>query len=351
MPPPPTPPPPPEVPPAAVEEEAVMVSITIAIGTLVGGLVIGLVIGFLVGTRAKQLSAAIKNIPRAVATIAQTKKAAKEQQAAGDDGQAETVDPEDDHKEVPTDPMVAYLNSLSVPGLDDHPDIEFNPIILYRIKQMKEEQRKARLAKQQQALGLAASDADGVLAMVQADAGASYKVLIAAGARFNPVSNANAAHHAQQDKRRQLRSVDTYLQKRYEVDIARVEPPAHDKTRLLEIGAQNKVMVKDAMKSSKPNDRIERNSAQVVQAKSARFQLRELHRTRPLPIVYSFDDDELGADTMPPEIGELSDPHEKGMRRQATMGRHITAEDMALITMEMAAEDDLEGVDDEGGNE
>ena len=104
----------------------------------------------------------------------------------------------------------------------------FNPIMMYKLKLAKEEARKEKIRAQLIADGYDpdAMDADDAAA-VAGGAGAvrnnALFTLISAGARVTPISASQSAEAAaREDKKRQLRNIDSYLAKNMEADVARV---------------------------------------------------------------------------------------------------------------------------------
>ena len=248
------------------------------------GLVIGLVIGFVTGARAKQMLSAMTNAARALVTLFKLRGAdAAASPSAGDAGDTEAVAPETEEEEPAEEILLNFLNSEATPGLDDHAQLEFNPIVLYQMKKAKEHARQQKIREQILAEGLDPDD-ESSMAMLQSSAvGLGNKAnalatLIAHGARTTAVGNANAEDRLQKERRQQVKNVETYLTKQLNIDASRRQTPRESK-RIG--GAAHTSALEVAIVSSAPSPRALRNTRQVQIATAGRQQLAEFQRLHP----------------------------------------------------------------------
>mgnify|MGYP006144463213 CR=1 FL=1 len=275
----------------------------LAIG-LVIGLVVGLLVGFVLGTRARKMLQALGMVPSVVKDILMARAAAMA--AAADVGEAETAvaEPKLDFDEKPA--VENFLNAMATPGLDDHPHLEFNPIILYKIKLAKEAMRIQNRREALEAEGFSPEEIASLLAGNATAGGVSagdmpirknaLLTLIENGARITPVKTSmNADDRVMEDRRRQLRTIDSYLSKSLEVDASK-QAPFIPKGRQL----GNSLMVEEQKVSALERARQTANTpvsamGENVQlaremtrmARIARKQLREIQRIRPMAIIMS----------------------------------------------------------------
>ena len=156
--------------------------------------------------------------------------------------------------------------------------------------------------------------------------------LVAVGARVTPMAaSQNAEAIAREDRRRQLRTIDTFLAKQYDVDVARTA--ATQKSTQVGDANAKKMNAFDVAKLR--SVAFAHEGARKVShssAKHARNQLRAIQRTRPIVFFGSDDKDDGG-------------------RRQ---GEALDTNAQAELLAEMAAMDALEVEDDdleEGGGE
>ena len=254
-------------------------------------LIVGFILGFLTGTRAKQVVHAVKHLPTALRSLSKLlKEVAPAGEAAGDDGDDERVAPEDEPEaELALDELVpSFLDESVVPGLDDHRDVEVSPIFLYQMKKAKEETRKQRLRDQLLSEGVDPNDTDAYL--VNQSTGrqrSSLAFLIAHGARFEPVAGrgADAASRAQQERRRQMRTVDSYLQKHLALEPPKKSTVTEAKQdKRLGITVRKASALDVAVASGVETPRRHRFGLLPNMAQSARSQLKYIQRTRPLSI-------------------------------------------------------------------
>lgn len=305
----------------------------IVIGIIIGmvlGLIIGFAMGFLVATRGKQISSLVKLIPASLRSLF---KAADEDK---DDGQAEDqVDAEDEGADDLQN-LDNFLNSDHLPGLDDHADIEFNPIIMYKIKIAKEEQRKEKARAQLISDGYDPDDMEEADANALAGAGdgkpTALAIMVAAGARVTPMAASNSAEAlAREDRRRQVRSIDTYLNRYMDVDVTRVQKKTEGHAGGAKKKKQSALDVANTVGSgTRPEDAVKRLALQS--ARWSRTQLREIHRVKPILFKPSG-----------------SNPIDEDAKVRRRTGKALTSEDQADILKGLAELDQLELEDDEAG--
>jgi len=100
-------------------------------GVAVGMLVGGLILGYVVGAR-KDLMKMLNKLAAAEADAAD-----KDKGADGDDNEDVGGDEEAQIEGL----IESFMDRDQVTGLDDHPDTEFNPIMMYQVKKVKDEMR------------------------------------------------------------------------------------------------------------------------------------------------------------------------------------------------------------------
>ena len=259
--------------------------------------------------------------------------------ATGNDGSAETAVSEP-ARDITVDVGVEdFLNSAAAPGLDDHPELEFNPIFMYNLKKFKDREREDRRRQQLIAEGFEGDELEQMLKegltagggdIVQRNALAT---LIAAGARFQPIKSAqNIEDLGREERRRQLRNVDGYLMKQLDADTRRVVVQAPRGRRLSKgtvvearaMSALERAHQTAHVRVSAKGENIQRATTMLTTAVSARNQLREIQRLRPLKIhllqrQQNADDDDDGyrqvdpddVDAIKAELANLDDDVEE----------------------------------------
>ena len=221
-------------------------------GVAIGMLVAGLLVGYLIGARK-----AIFDWLRKLATAAAEDKAADK---GADGGDGEDADQDDDEMGSMADDLIAgFLDSDWVTGHDDHPETEFNPIMMYQVKKAKDEMR-ARKAIEALLLAndlpldhlesMTSAERAKVLAELKAESGAvkvtsnvgsvagvtrkygstvnATHILVISGARLTAAgkavkSDANADAKKGQEVRERLRVIDSHLSSTDGIDIGQAE--------------------------------------------------------------------------------------------------------------------------------
>ena len=256
--------------------------------TLFVGILIGFIMGFLTGTRAKQLASAAKRIPRALASLRNVLRDVID----SDQGVGQASLPEDEVREEDEQEVISrFLNVTLTPGLDDHKDVTFNPIVLYQMRKAKDELRQERAREAMRLEGIDPDNVENAEALAIAKGWRSpLAFLIANGARVTPVADDNAEARAQKERRRQLKNIEVYLTRQLKVEANRQERnPAHTKRVGISVHKETALDVALEMKSS---PRVGRLVRQLHIAKAARSQLKVIQRIRPLPIQIQQQKDE-----------------------------------------------------------
>jgi len=205
-------------------------------------------------------------------------------QAAADEGEEDAEREDEAAAAQALEDVDDFLNSDQIPGMDDHAELEFNPIINYKIKIAKEEARKEQRRAQLIAEGYDPDEMGDEHAMAAVGGGKqnALATLVAVGARVKPMAGAmNAEAVAREDRRRTLRTIDAYLAKTYEADVARVATQPKP-------GAAKKLSALDAAKISETKragaDVDARFEGIINVVKHARTQLRDINTKRPLEV-------------------------------------------------------------------
>lgn len=204
------------------------------IGIVIAFVVVALIVGFLIGARAKQLVEKVKASANAVITIKELLKAGADD-AAGDDGAEEADGEGEEEEEEPAELLEQFMNMQDLRGLDDHADIVRNPIIMYHVKLAKEDARREKRKQQMIAEGMDEEDAERILINEAAGGGQlsagdgrlnALAVLIAVGARVTSTDQSESAESVlAEERKRNARTIDTYLQKHLGIDTAKVQRP------------------------------------------------------------------------------------------------------------------------------
>lgn len=206
------------------------------IGVAIGMLIVGIIIGYYVGVRGRNLVAALKAL---------TKKMSKDMASDGDE--AEGLD--EDEEEKPEDILEEFMYREAMPGMDDHPELTLNPVLMYHIKEAKAKKRQEMYRAQLKLEGLSdeeieermnlGGDGSGLSGIPQGKPNA-FQILIMAGARVTAVAQGSQGDQAIiQERRRQTRTIDVFLAKERSIDTSKAlknkKPP-----RLLQPGLNMK---------------------------------------------------------------------------------------------------------------
>jgi len=340
--------------------------------------VVMLIVGFLLGTRGRQIVQIASKLAQAVRsltirippqvsvdlgkTTASSSKAKAAAAAAASASGAETA-VEDEGLAAKADVIDGFM-SFSPSALDDHPEVQTNPVLLYQIRIEKEQLRIAKrreaLLAQLHALGedvtafsddelgqrLAEQELAGGLASTQTATRSSFNVLLSAGARFTAVGSATTAAAAVAERRRLARNIETY--------IGRTLGLAPGGTRKVEAAAPRHKgpegqRLKSAYEVAKETEYLPhvvhgpqvRAQRSLTNAKESREALREWEKGRRLQrvrdglpdVAYCSDSD-----------GEPDDKGPKATRREAVGGEKPTAAQLASLQDLMLEEHgDLDG--------
>jgi len=238
-------------------------TIGVAAALLVVGLIVGLIVGFIVGRKTKKgkkakdgASASAEEITKALGAAASSELDAYE---APDEDEND-----DDPESLMSKLEREFLSMVANPGLDDHPDTEVNPIILYQVKMAKEQSRITKLLEKilesdapegmtlpspeevaamnpyEKAALVARLQSSGVVAVGPKSVGSvptmtrrhaqatnSSAILVAAGAHFQLANKSVPGEDAEKTKakelRERLRQIDQHMQNHRDIDTSKVE--------------------------------------------------------------------------------------------------------------------------------
>ena len=284
------------------DEEAGGFSIGVAVGFLFVGLLLGAFVGFMVGARAVKLIKALQVVPqlmspsgRKAAAAAAAAEAAPPSDANGAETAAEE-DPELREELTPEAVIEGCLDSQNIPGLDDHANVTFNPVLLYQVKRYQEQVRIDMRRKQMIEDGL--DPDDEALDSLQIGMGGprmnALKVLESSGATLSRAKKDNDEDGVRETRRKQ-KTIDTFLAKQQNINTHRteLEPRAkmrnnvlqHLKLTALDVATNTEVLSPSVQRGEKMKD----------VAHGAREQLRFFQQNTPLKIAFSVDESDGGA--------------------------------------------------------
>jgi len=212
---------------------------------LVVGLLIGLLMGFYFGTRGRQLIQSMKAAFSHLPSMPSLRVPPKDE-PGDDDGKDDNENVAGDEEEDVEDVINHFLNREPVSGLDDHPELELSPVLMYQIKQAKAAKRAEMYANQLREEGLTEEEIES--RMAGGDAGVAlpagkpnaFSILIMAGARVTPAADKGSSDQQLiQERRRQARTIDMFLAKERQIDTSK-EAVARDK-HILGPGQQGKM--------------------------------------------------------------------------------------------------------------
>ena len=199
----------------------------INMGVAIMFLFVGICLGFLMGTRGRQLANSAKsltmNLPKAFSFRIPIKP------PADDEGKDDAENLGEEEEQRPEDIMEEFLSRAPIPGMDDHPELELNPVIMYQIKQAKAAKRAQMVREALRADGMTDEEIEERLESgMTGNAGnaggkpSAFQILIDAGARVTPGANNMGSDQALiQERKRQVRTIDTFLSKERNIDISK----------------------------------------------------------------------------------------------------------------------------------
>jgi len=297
---------------------------------LMVGLLLGIVIGFFLGTRARQLTASLKHLGQAMRSF--TIKIPKPEEGDKGDDDGDEVDKEDDHN---TDDILDYL-SFTASGLDDHPDVVLNPILMFQIGKAKQQAREKKRLEMLANEGLTEEEIADALLQGHAAKGDGTQFrqnalacLINAGARVLPVSSSGSAETAAANDRRRLqRSIDTYLKKDLEIDTSKVaanaRAPQGGRSKTPFDVANETALVPYGGESMR---RVNNNPRVAQQARNIFREWKALQKARGIEEIEVEDSD-----------GEI-EKNDESTQQHGRRGAAIDMDDLALLRMEFEEEE------------
>ena len=319
------------------------------ITSLIIGVFLGFLIGFCAGTRARQILASGKIIGKALTSISfKIPSPAEGDDDADDDKVEEMIGggiPEIDD----------FLSHQPTP-LDDHPDIDLNPCLMYQIKKYRDQQREEKRIAALAAEGLSEEEiAERLLSgddITGPGAGGrqnALSLLVSVGARVLPVdTGGNNDNQAVQERRRQMRTVDMYLSRAMSIDTGRDKASATSNK-----GKPGSSKSESAYDIARRTELTRHGGSSLVRfegnlriAKEGRNILRawkERQKAKGLLDDEQADDSEAEAERQ--EMGSM-----KKKARAAGAAGGINAADLALIAMEFEAGGDGFGEEDDDGD-
>ena len=331
--------------PASSNEAMIDCAPDVGIAIAAVALVVGLLIGFLIGARTRQIAAKLKEIGRAVLSLRLLLKIKESSMDSAEAMQDGDQDDEEEQKmkdgEEEKDPMADFLNDAEEQGLDDHPEIELNPVMMFQIKKAKDAQRVQKQREDLAAEGLTEAEIDERIAAGVEGAGDgrlnALQVLIAAGARVEPVKGKTSEDAIKKSELRRLqRNVAVFLQKTLDIDT-KVVPAKEGGSK----GGRKSAF--DVARDTKSNpvggDAVVRELKQHSYAKAARDGLREYKKVMDAEKARKKKKEGLASGL---EGGALQD----GTRREGL--QNMDAADLAALLMgEEEGEEGEEGMGEE----
>ena len=207
-------------------------------GVMAAVALVMLIVGFLLGTRGRQIAQSLKHLGEAIRSITvRIPKTLDADAAAAAAAGADDNDVEDEGPSAAADLMDEFL-SVEQTGLDDHPDVLVNPVLLYQIRLEKDRQRALkRLEEMKKLLGDTEGMSEDEIAQRLAEqelAGGGQAVgdgkqnalamLISVGARVTSTSSASSEHAAVAERRRTAKNIDVFLQRTRDIETSRAPP-------------------------------------------------------------------------------------------------------------------------------
>jgi len=230
-------------------EEAGFTESGLSIGVAVALGVVGFILGWAFGKR-KELLKMLKSLQ-----MKRDMKAAAKAAVSGAGDQQQEEDDDRDEDEKAKEVMDDFLNRDAVPGLDDHPDTHVNRIMIYQVKQMKEQRRAEKalqdllaaqnfepgylesLSKEERKKiedslikdsgGVKSGGGVGSVAGLTRRWGSNVnatRILVNEGMRMaeqRSASDMSAEAKASQELREKMRNIDKHLATELEIDVSR----------------------------------------------------------------------------------------------------------------------------------
>jgi hypothetical protein len=247
------------------------------------------------------------------------------------------------------DVLEDFLTQEEITGLDDHVDIDLNPVFMFHIKKAKE---AARLEKRLAELAAEGLTEDEIAERMEADDAPvgegrmnPLQLLISVGARVEPVKGKTSEEFLKKTEiRRKQRNIAVYLQKTFGIDTKMVAAkeakggPTGGRKNALQIANETK---------SKPvgGPTYEREVTQVKHAKSARLVYRAYKREQDAQKKRKQKPRESGRQSTLDNPLDMSQPVE-GRRA----GGVLNASDLVGLLAE-DGDDDIENDPDDGYDE
>jgi len=194
-------------------------------------------LGFILGTRGKQILATLKVMHKALLSTFSIKIPPTAEEDGKDDGDENDMQGED---EANTEGIDDFLSTDANPAMDDHPEVEINPVLMYLVRKAKDRQREERklkaISEMRDKLVAEGYSEDEIVAKLAEDASMgegglpvrqnALAVLISVGARVEAsAASGSADAQALKDKRRQQKNIDVYLATTQGVETAKTTAP------------------------------------------------------------------------------------------------------------------------------
>ena len=244
--------------------------------------VVCLVLGFIIGTRGRKMMQALAALAAAAKMMLQGQSTAAP--GAPDAGAADDLDEDDEDEKKGEEISIDDFLSRE-PGLDLHPELEINPIMMYHIKIAKEEARKEMAVKAFQAEGLTDEEIAERMAMAELTGGggggggakkSALQTMVDFGARVTSVTAGGSSEQAAlNDLRRNKKNIDVYLAKSMYIDTTLVKVEGTKQRRVERKGNDMSAAEKanDLKENPFGGETLKRAQSTASLAKSARQQL------------------------------------------------------------------------------
>jgi len=318
-----------------------------------------LIVGFLLGTRGRQIAQSLKHLGEAIRSITvRIPKTLDADAAAAAAAGADDNDVEDEGPSAAADLMDEFL-SVEQTGLDDHPDVLVNPVLLYQIRLEKDRQRALKRRDELKRLlgdtdGMSAEEIETRMAEQELAGGAvgpgdvkqnALALLISVGARVTSMRSDSNEAMAAAERRRLNKNIDVYLQKALDVEI-RKEPKAGEKEAVktkkknregLRLQTAYEVARETEYRAHHVHDGQVRAKHNLAVAKDSRTILRDFEVKRRVQRARDGDADDESEDS----DGNTGENKKKGLQRgRAGGGAMPTASDIAQLALEFEGDED-----------